>query len=388
MTRLAIVRQKYNPSGGAERIVSAVLAQLGQQAELEPVLITRNWEALDGVKVHRVNPFYLGSVWRDWGFARAARETWQRLGADLVQYHERTPGCHIFRAGDGVHAAWLAARTQGQGWRARLAIALNPYHRFKCAIEREMFQHPALQAVICCSHMVRNDVLRYFPLAPERCVVIHNGVNSDFFNPQEASATRQALRRQYGISDESPLLVYVGSGFERKGVAQAINAIVPHRAVHLMVVGADKQLARYRQLAATLGVETRVHFSGAQRDVRAYYGMADGFILPSIYEPFGSVVAEAMACALPILTSTRCGAAELVQEGSTGWLAAPQDTEAWQRNVGAWLAARARWPEIGAAARLRVQDLTEEHMVAQMLALYARILEQRAHGQAIEGPLP
>jgi UDP-glucose:(heptosyl)LPS alpha-1,3-glucosyltransferase len=64
MSRLAIVRQKYNPAGGAERIVSAILGQLKQQDELEPVLINRNWEQLMAWPC-RVNPFYLGSIWRD-----------------------------------------------------------------------------------------------------------------------------------------------------------------------------------------------------------------------------------------------------------------------------------------------------------------------------------
>ncbi|RBL64976.1 glycosyl transferase family 1, partial [Pseudomonas sp. MWU13-2625] len=91
MKRLAIVRQKYNPAGGAERIVSAVIRKLAGSDWLRPVLVNRRWEALDGVEAVQVDPFYLGSVWRDWSFARAARRAWQALGAELVQSHERIP---------------------------------------------------------------------------------------------------------------------------------------------------------------------------------------------------------------------------------------------------------------------------------------------------------
>lgn len=374
MKRLAIIRQKYNPAGGAERIVSAIVKQLQAGGELSPLLISRNWESLPGVEALQVKPFYLGSVWRDWGFARAARAAWTQAGAELVQSHERIPGCHVFRAGDGVHAAWLDARLEGRSWWRRLATFCNPYHHYMLRTERAMFRHPALRAVICNSALVRDDVVGRFGVDPRRCAVIHNGVDSDFFNPQAAREQRAALRSQYGIPPQAPVLVYVGSGFERKGVAQALRAIAPHAAVHLVVVGGDKKLVHYQRLAVQLGVSERVHFTGPQRDVRSHYGLADGFILPTLYEPFGSVVGEAMACGLPVLTSTRCGGAELLEPGLTGWLAAALDDEAWRRNVAAWLAARDDWPRRGELARERVRGLSEANMVAQMLTLYRDLL--------------
>lgn len=75
MTRLAIVRQKYNPAGGAERFVSRALDALAQQATLDVTLITRRWETRAGWHSLKLNPFYLGNVWRDAGFARAVRHT-------------------------------------------------------------------------------------------------------------------------------------------------------------------------------------------------------------------------------------------------------------------------------------------------------------------------
>ncbi|MDF0605912.1 glycosyltransferase family 4 protein [Neisseriaceae bacterium TC5R-5] len=376
MSRLAIVRQKYNPSGGAERIVSAILKQLQGDTRLQTLLINRQWEQLAGVSVCQLNPFYLGSVWRDWGFARAARHAWRAWGAELVQSHERIPGCHVYRADDGMHAAWLAVRAEHAGWRQRLAIAANPYHHYMLRAERLMYRHADFKAVICISEMVKQDAMRYLGVAEQRCQVIYNGIDTEFFHPQPARAQRQLMRQRYRIAEETPLLLCVGSGFERKGVAQALRAIVPHSEVQLVVVGADKKLAHYQRLAQQLGLAQRVHFTGAQSDVRAYYGMADGFILPTIYEPFGLVVAEAMACALPVLTSHRCGAGELLVPGQTGWLAAAADTAAWQANVAAWLAARQHWAQMGAQARQRVEGMSEAQMVAQMLALYTRLLAE------------
>jgi len=86
-------------------------------------------------------------------------------------------------------------------------------------------------------------------------------------------------------------------------------------------------------------------------------------------------VAEAMACGLPVLTSTRCGGGECVTPAKTGWLAEPQDTATWQQNVAAWLAARSQWPQMAEQARARVLVQTEQHMVAQMMSLYGRLLQ-------------
>ena len=374
MSHLAIIRQKFNPAGGAERVVSAILRQLQGQQALQPLLINRRWEAVPGIEARSVNPFYLGSVWRDWGFARAARALWQQWPADLVLSHERIPGCHVYRADDGVHAAWLDVRRQRGGFAARLSMALNPYHHYMRAMEQRMYRDPAFRGVVCISEMVKRDVMQYTGLPAERCHVIYNGIDTAFFNPQDARAQRDALRQQYGFGSETPVLLYVGSGFERKGLAQALHAIVPHPTVQLVVVGSDKKRRRYQALAQQLGLGKRVHFAGAQRDVRSYYGLADGFILPSIYEPFGLVVAEAMACGLPVLTSTRCGGGELVQPGLTGWLAAPDATDDWQHHVGLWLAARQGWPLMAEAARRAVLPFTEARMVDDMLALFQRLL--------------
>ncbi|MEQ6289674.1 glycosyltransferase family 4 protein [Vogesella sp. GCM10023246] len=374
MKKLAIVRQKYNPAGGAERIVSAILQQLRGRPDIDAYLINRKWQPMEGIKGVSVNPFYLGNVWRDRSFARAAKARWQQDGADLVQSHERIPGCHIYRADDGVHRAWLASRRGVKGPLGMLGMLLNPYHHYMLAAERGMYQSPALKGVICISQMVKNDIVAHYGVAADKCHVILNGIDTAFFNPQDARASRDSLRRELGIPPQAPVLVYVGSGFERKGVAQALQAISQQPEVWLVVVGGDKKLRRYQQLATQLGVAERVRFTGAQSNVRAYYGMADGFILPALYEPFGLVVSEAMACGLPVLVSTRVGAAELVEPGRTGWVTAPQDDAGWRQAVTNWLAARERWPQMGAAGRQRVAGLTEKQMVDGMIALYERWL--------------
>lgn len=373
--RLALVRQRYNPAGGAERFVSRALDALRQVAAIDVALLARKWEPLDGIRAFAVNPFYLGNVWRDWGFARAARRLWQREGFDLVQSHERIPGCDIYRAGDGVHARWIELRRRAQGRFGRLSLALNPYHAYVCAAERRMFLDPKLKLVICNARMIMEEIRDRFGLPAERFAVIYNGVDQQRFHPQLRTQYRVEMRRQWQIDEHAPLLLYVGSGFERKGVGRALQAIAPLPGVQLMVVGRDKHARRYQKLARALGVADRVHFAGAQQDVKPFYGMADALVLPTLYDPFPNVCVEALACGLPVLTSDTCGAAEFIRPGINGWVVPALDVAGLSHALATWQAQRARWPEMSAAARDSVAELTLDAMAQQLLAQYQRLLE-------------
>jgi len=109
--RLAIVRQKYRPDGGAERFVSRALEAL-EDEDLQLNVITRQWqgEKKPDWHLHLCHPRYWTRVGRERGFANAARALWQKEQFDLVQSHERIAGCDIYRAGDGVHRRWLMSR--------------------------------------------------------------------------------------------------------------------------------------------------------------------------------------------------------------------------------------------------------------------------------------
>ena len=324
--KVAIVRQRYNPFGGAERFVSRALPAL-ERAGADVTLICRKAEGWGARRVLRVDPFNVGNVWRDWSFARAASAAWRHEGFDVVQSHERIPGCDVYRAGDGVHRRWLELRRAAAGPIERIAIALNPYHRYVCAAEKRMFEHPRLRAVICNSRMVREEIQRSFRVAPEKLHVIYNGVDLEHFHPRERDRLRGAARAELGCKPRDTLFLFVGAGFARKGLGAAIDALAlaGNEAFWLLVVGRDKEQGRFMAQAGRAGVAARVRFLGAREDVRPCYAAADCFILPSRYDPFPNTALEALAMGLPSIVSRRCGAAEVIEHGETGWLCEPDD---------------------------------------------------------------
>ena len=369
--RLAIVRQRYNPFGGAERIVARSLPAL-ERAGTDATLIARSAKGWGARSMIKVAPFYVGRVWRDWSFARAARAAWRRRGFDIVQSHERIPGCMLYRAGDGVHRRWIELRKQNAGLFARVGIALNPYHRYVCAAERKMFEHPRLRAVICISKMVRSEVLRSFRIDPDKLHVIYNGVDLEYFHPRQRPERREQARVQLACADGDTVFLFVGSGFSRKGLAGAIDALAlaGNNSYRLVVAGRDRQQAVFERQARVRGVDARVHFLGGLEDVRPLYTAADCLILPSRYDPFGSTVLEAMAMGLPAIVSTRCGAAEIIEEGVNGWICRPDDAPgiaALMRVAAAGVRNRA----MSGAARASAQRLSIDAMADKLVKLYS-----------------
>jgi UDP-glucose:(heptosyl)LPS alpha-1,3-glucosyltransferase len=368
--KIAIARQKYTPFGGAERFVVRALEGLRDQG-IEVTIIAREWVG-DADNVLKVDPFYLGRTWRDVGFAFQVQKIIGEGRFDLVQSHERIPGCHVFRAGDGVHATWLELRDRARGGIARLLTNRSPWHSYVKQAEEQMFRHPDLRAVICNSAMVRDDIAKRFKVAAEKLHVIHNGVDLDRFHPGLRDEHRRRVREELGIPADAPVVLFVGSGFERKGVPALLRALaaMTHQDAHLIVVGKDRQQAAAEKLARQLGIEARVRFLGGQEDVRPHYGAADLFCLPSLYDPMPNAALEAFACGLPVITSTTSGAAELIEEGRNGSVCEALDLKALAAALDARLADAGQLRD---AARATVAEMSSAAMAARLADFYRQI---------------
>src|SRR6476661_2829995 len=313
MLRLAIIRQRYTPYGGAERFVEAALEALLERG-VAISLYTREWPQtrLQLIEPVLCDPFHIGRLWRDWSFARAVCRAVTQKAPELVQSHER-----------------------------------------------RLFASPLLKAVICNSRMVRQDIRDRFGLPDERLPVVYNAVDSEAFSPK-LRAHRDSMRQKLGVPPDATLFLLVGSGYVRKGVAAVLTALsrLPGN-THLLVVGRDKARGHYKRMARRLGIASRVALVGAQDDPKPFYGAADVFVLPTLYDPCPNAALEAMACGLPVVTSTKCGAAELVLEHDAGFVCDAGDLDALTAHMSTLTDAEARTGR-GERAREAVLTLTPE----------------------------
>ena len=369
--RIALIRQRYTDFGGAERFVANAVAALRQEGA-QLTLVARQWKPDGNGQALICDPFYLGSIWRDWSFARCVCNTLRKHAFDLVQSHERIECCDVYRAGDGVHREWLKQRRRSMGFLGRLGIALNPYHRYTLAAERRLFASPRLRAVICNSRMVKEEIRHHFDVPEDKLHVIYSGVDTTAYHPGLKTLHRESVRASYAIPPEAPLLLFVGSGFARKGVGTLLAAFARLPGTHyLMVVGKDKHQARFQRLTVRLGVQDRVRFAGGQTDTRPFYGAADAFVLPTRYDPFPNAALEAFASGLPVITSTKSGAAELIEDGKNGYVCDALDADCLALSMGSALGPGLA--ERQAAARATVEALDVRATTPQLLRLYLRL---------------
>ncbi len=372
--KLAIIRQRYDPYGGAERFVTRAVEALREQ-DAQCTVIARDWlgEPADAAW-QRCDPFYLGRIWRDRGFAQAACAAVSNGSYDLIQSHERIDCCDVYRAGDGVHAQWLEHRAKTLNPLERLWLRLSLFHRHLLAAERRLFRSTRLRAVICNSKMVRDEIARRFPVAKDKLHVIYNGVDLETFHPSLASRYRAVIRQRLGIPEAATVLLFVGAGFERKGLRVLLDSL--HRlnqaSLHLIVVGKDRNARKLEDYSHELGLAARTHWVGPQLDVPPWYGAADVFVLPTLYDPFPNASLEALASGLPVVTTSHCGAAEIIRDGWNGLVC--QDPLSVDELVGSLRKAIAFPLEARINARQSVESFGLPEMAQALVLLYRKLL--------------
>ncbi len=372
-TRVIFVRQHFTPYGGAGLILDRTVAALSERG-MRVALLGRSWPGRPDIEFIRCDPPRFPRFRRERAFARAACARLAREADTLVQAHERMPCCDIFRAGDGVHATFVEQRMRGLGALARRALALHPFHRSMIALEREMFTSARLKAVIANSNMVADDISQRFSFPREKIHFVPNGIDLDRFHPDARATFRAATRAQVGTPPSRPVVVFVGSGFKRKGLDAAIAAVAATRNdPELWVVGDDRRPAPYASIAARAGLPAdRFRMIGPVPDPLPYYGAADALILPSIYDPFPSAALEALACGLPVVTSESSGARQAAARLDPALVRDAYDAEGLAAAVQRALELAAQ-PATVDAARNIAGDYSIDRMIDRTLAVYAAV---------------
>ncbi len=118
-------------------------------------------------------------------------------------------------------------------------------------------------------------------------------------------------------------MLFVGSGFERKGLNYLLEALdLVMEPITLLIVGKGQKVKSKK-----FDTKHQILFCGPQREIYKYYAAADIFVFPALYEPFGNVHLEALASGLPVITTKRTGAAEIIKDGIHGYIIeSPEDS--------------------------------------------------------------
>jgi UDP-glucose:(heptosyl)LPS alpha-1,3-glucosyltransferase len=317
--RLAFIKKKFSVHGGAERYLQTFLGQLAGSGHELHVYASR-WDGGDTAVFHHVPHVSCGSLVSVASFNRNVRRV-IALGPrpDCVISFERTNCQDIYRAGEGCHAEWLRIRRTVDPLFKRLSFAVNPFHRYMLDLERRIFTDTPL--IVANSRMVGRQIMDHYGISEGRIRVVYNGVDLERFHPAGREIWRSEIRSRYKIPEEALLLLFVGSGFARKGLLQVVRAFkrldLPD--LYLLAVGkGDPQEAL--RLVPDERIRSRIIVAGPQKEIEMFYGAADIFVLPTLYDPFSNATIEAMAAALPVITTCNNGVAELIENGREGYV--------------------------------------------------------------------
>jgi UDP-glucose:(heptosyl)LPS alpha-1,3-glucosyltransferase len=307
--RIAFMHRQLT-GGGTEADLRRMAAGLAARGHDVHVFCARAREVPPGVTVRRVRIVRGGRLVRLLSFAAAAPRAVARESWDVVVGFGRTPRQDVVRVGGGTHRSYLA-RMEADGLRGRMR---GPYHRAILWIEGRQFSPRGHRRVVAVSRLAAREVAHDYHVPDEHLTVIYNGVDGERFNPGRRPELGPALRAELGIDPEVPLCAAIGTGFQRKGfdLLLALWRRATPPAASLVLVGDDERLVAWRQQVAEPPLTGRVTVTGPRHDVEAVLAAADVLCMPSRQEAFGNVVLEACAAGIPVVTSRRAGAAELL----------------------------------------------------------------------------
>jgi len=235
-------------------------------------------------------------------------------------------------------------------------------------LERRFYQRPRARQLIAISKRFERDLRECYGWDRPATLVYH-GVDGEMFRPAEPGE-RDAARARFGLTDGDWVWLFVGEA--AKGLREAVGQLARFPKARLLVASRSDP-GEFRVQARRLGVAERLVFGGFQAQPVAAYHAADVFLYPSPYDPFGLVVGEAMACGLPVVTNPTIGAAEWIESGQTGMLAAIGAGEEWSNCL-----QRLRDPgfarKMGAAARQSVLRHTWAECAQQTASVYESLL--------------
>jgi alpha-maltose-1-phosphate synthase len=234
--------------------------------------------------------------------------------------------------------------------------------------------------VVAVSKMMKEDILNNFSVDPARITVIHNGIDLETWNRRPLS---NELRERYGIAED--YVLFVGRPTAQKGMEYLIDAAddIPVQVV-LEAMGADTKDYENRMMEKVKGKKNIIWIHENLGDVKnvELYSSARVFICPSVYEPFGIINLEAMACETPVVASAVGGIPEVVVPEETGILVDPADSGQIAASVNRLLKNPDLAAEMGKRGRRRVEEkFSWDSIAARTRDMYRDLLAEKTAGE-------
>ncbi len=405
--KIAILTNECPPNiyGGAGVHVGHLMGELRMAEdgahEVQVLCFGSQNEQLPGLKIQGIEPGRLFRL-KDPGFDKVADALARDIlmagtldRADVIHCHTwytHFAGCLLKQL---LRAPLVLTTHSLEPHRPWKEEQLGPAYKVSGWLEETAYRNA--DGVIAVSGAMKKDVQELYGVPPEKIRVIYNGIDTSVYTPR---GDRTVLHK-YGIDPEKPFLLFVGRITRQKGIIHLV------RAIRHLIPGAQAVLCAGAPDTPEIGWEMETEVEKARREtanpiiwipgflpkeeITSLYALASMLVCPSIYEPFGLINVEAMACETPVVGSAVGGIPEIIVEGETGFLVPfeplgennpePRDPEKFSKDladaINRLLSEPALVREMGAKGRTRAEEVFSWKSIAQQTLEFYKELAER-----------
>jgi glycosyltransferase involved in cell wall biosynthesis len=383
--RVVVLSPFVDKRHGTERCVAEQLERLAGTYEIH--LYSSRVEDVDLSEItwHRVpalaGPHLFAYVW--WlganRFLRWRDAKFRGIAPHIIY----SPGVNCLDADIvSVHVLFSKVRDQNVGQKQAAAWPVvfhrGIYYRLIEFLENRVYGRENIYLAAVSEKGAQDIRARFGP--KKHLSVIYHGVDSGQFNPQRRLDLRMSARGELGLAEGAFAILFIGNDWRNRGLPCLLEAVamMENPRARVLVVGTDST-AGYLECVEKLGLTGRVSFLPPRHDVEFYYAAADAYAGPSLEDTFSLPPAEAMACGLPVITTSAMGVSEIVHDNEDGLvLENPADA----KTLSEWLAGLARdadWRgRLGDAAAKTAGKYTWERNAQELRAVIDSVLERRS----------
>ncbi len=379
---IALIRKDYDDRhGGAERYCTALARGLADRGHSVHLFAGRHQiESHPHITLHAVPYITAPSSLKNVSFQYSAKKKVRQYRFDIINGLSQVYPQDVYRLGDGLHRHWL--RVQTPHFFLRLLKENLPRHRVILEIEKKIISDAGLRRIVVNSHMCADQLQLYYGFSADKTSLIYNGVDLSRFNTGSRAKNRHMIRSRLGVSEADTMLLFAGHNFTRKGLSHAVSccAALRERGIPAQLIAAGRgRTEPVLRHAHRWGIRKHVKLLGPVENMLPLYHAADLLIHPALYDPCSNVCLEAMACALPVLTTRSNGASELIEPDKTGILVdRAGDSTAMAESAARHIESSAHSLKLmGEAAAEAMHRHSIQHNIDRTLAVYREVCSEK-----------
>ncbi len=332
--KIALTIYKYLPTkGGGEGYLANFANQLAERGH-DVHIFASKWESNnDKIHFHTIPSIRYPKFLKDISFVINCYNTMTKSHYDIVQVVGRALGMNIFNPHCGVEKAWLkqdflSINCPLSRFLKHITAFFSFRQNFILWLDRKQYMGKGVSRIIAISDMIKNDIIKYHNIDPQKIDVVYNGVDLQRFNPDNKMKYRTVVRKELSLGEEF-IILYISNNFRLKGLFTLIKSMgelkKSGKNFKTLIIGRGNE-GPYRKLATNLDCLENLIFLGHVGEIEKYYAASDLYVHPTFYDSCSLVVTEALASGLPVITTIYDGASGVMEDGREGFvLGDPKD---------------------------------------------------------------